>query len=85
MASFNFDESAIKKVVNDGLERMASDLTLALNGITAEYQGKPLEEIKPEVQRVWAAHTGGGELDEQRLTAFAEQIKAGGHVVVRSS
>lgn len=58
MAKFGFDESAIQKAVNQGVQKMASDLTRALSGLTARYQGRPLEEIKPEIQRVWARHTG---------------------------
>lgn len=83
MAKFSFDENAIRKVVNQGVQKMASDLTSALGGLTARYKGRPVEEIKPEIQRVWAKHTGGGEVTDPELTRFAEQIQAGGEVVVR--
>jgi hypothetical protein len=83
VAKFSFDESAIQKAVNQGVQKMASDLTRALSGLTAQYQGRPLEEIKPEIQRVWAKHTGGGSVTDPELTRFAEQIQAGGEVVVR--
>ncbi len=83
MAKFEFDDRALKKAVNQGVQKMADDLTKALNGLTARYEGKPVEEIKPEIQRVWAKHSGGGSITDPELTQFAEQIQAGGRVQVR--
>lgn len=81
---FKFDDRAMKKkMVNQGVQKMASDLTSALNALTGRYQGKPVEKIKPEIQRVWAKHSGGGSITDPELTQFAEQIQAGGRVTVR--
>jgi len=82
-SSFNFDDRALKKAVQQGVQKMATDLTRALNGLTSRYQGKPLEEIKPEIQRVWAKHTGGGSITDPELTQFAQQIHQGGRVTVQ--
>jgi hypothetical protein len=78
-----FDDRALKKEVQKGVQKMADDLTRALNGLTSRYQGKPVEEIKPEIQREWSKHTGGGSITDPELTQFAEQISAGGRVAVR--
>ena len=83
MAKFKIDDRALKKAVRQGVQKMADDLTRALNGLTTRYQGKPLEEIKPEIQREWSKHSGGGSITEPELTQFAEQIAAGGRVTVR--
>lgn len=83
MAKFKFDDRALKKAFNEGVRKMASDLTRGLNGLTAQYRGKPVEEIKPQIQRVWAKHSGGGSITDPELTEFAEQIQAGGRVTVR--
>lgn len=83
MAKFEFDDRALRKAVDQGVQKMASDLTRALGGLTARFEGRPLEHIKPEIQRVWARHTGGGRVTDPELTQFAEQIQAGGKVVVR--
>jgi hypothetical protein len=83
MAKFKFDDRALKKAVNQGVKKIADDLTKALNGLTSRYEGKPLEEIKPEIQRVWAKHSGGGSITDPELTQFAEQIQAGGRVRVQ--
>ncbi|MFF1444100.1 hypothetical protein [Streptomyces sp. NPDC058295] len=82
-SNFNFDDRALKKAVADGVRKMASDLTKGLNALTAQYQGRPLAEIKPQIQRVWAKHSGGGKVTDPELTQFAEQIQAGGRVEVR--
>lgn len=78
-----FDDRALKKAVQKGVQTMADDLTRALNGLTSRYQGRPLEEIKPAIQREWAKHSGGGTITDPELTQFAEQIQAGGRVTVR--
>ena len=83
MAKFKFDDRALKKAVAQGVQKMADDLTRALNGLTAHYKGKPLDEIKPQIQRVWAKHSGGGSITDPELTAFAQQIHDGGRVQVR--
>ncbi|MDX2658345.1 hypothetical protein PV402_39865 [Streptomyces scabiei] len=83
MAKFKFDDRALKKAVNQGVQKLADDLTKALNGLTPQYEGKSLEEIKPEIQRVWSKQTGGGSITDPELTTFAEQIQAGGRISVR--
>lgn len=83
MAKFKFNDRALKKAVNQGVQKMADDLTKALNGLTASCEGRPLEEIKSEIHRVWAKHSGGGSITDPELTQFAEQIQVGGRVQVR--
>ncbi|MFD9042595.1 hypothetical protein [Streptomyces bottropensis] len=83
MAKFKFDDRALKKAVNQGVQKLADDLTEALNRLTPQYEGSPLEEIKPEIQRVWSMHTDGGSITDPELTTFAEQIQAGGRVAIR--
>lgn len=78
-----FDDRALKKAVNQGVQKMATDLTRALNSLTSQYEGKPVGEIKSQIQRVWSQNTGGGSITDPELTQFAEQIHAGGQVVVR--
>lgn len=78
----NFNGAALKKAVNDGVSKMASDLTRQLNALTAQYEGRPVDEVKPAVQDVWRRGTGGTITDPE-LTQFAEQIAAGGQITVR--
>jgi len=80
---FNFDDRALKKAVELGVQKMSDDLTRDLNGLTPRYKGRPLEEIKSEIQRVWARHTGGGSVTDPELTRFADMIQQGGSVEIR--
>lgn len=82
-SNFDFDGRALKKMVNDGVQKMTSDLSKALNSLTTQYRGRPVEDIKPQIQRVWSKHTGGGSITDPELTMFAEQIQAGGRISVR--
>jgi hypothetical protein len=85
MANFkmSFDDRAIKKAADDAVRQMAADLTRALNALTPRCQGKPLGEIKAEINRVWARQTNGGSITDPELTKFAEQIRDGGRIEVR--
>ncbi|MFF3566107.1 hypothetical protein ACFYXS_39395 [Streptomyces sp. NPDC002574] len=64
------------------MQRFVSDLTSSLGALSEQYQGRPLEEIKPEIQRVWSDRTGGGNVTDPELTQFAEQIQAGGQITI---
>lgn len=84
MAKFKFDDRALKKAVQQGVKKMADDLTRDLNHLTPRLKGRPLPEIKREIQRVWAKHSGtGGSITDPELTQFAEQIHQGGRITVR--
>ncbi|MFJ1993061.1 hypothetical protein [Streptomyces asiaticus] len=82
-SKFQFNEGAIKKVAEQRVAKLAADLTRKLNALTAEYEGRPLDEVKTAVQQVWARETGGGSITDPELTQFAEQIAAGGQVSVQ--
>ncbi|CAM5722577.1 hypothetical protein SANTM175S_10088 [Streptomyces antimycoticus] len=62
--------------------KLAADLTRKVNALTAEYEGRPVDEVKPAIQDVWARETGGGSITDPELTQLAEQIAAGGRVSV---
>ncbi|MGW2739144.1 hypothetical protein ACWC4D_33715 [Streptomyces sp. NPDC001288] len=82
-SDFQLDDAAMKKAIEDRIRTMAADLTQALDRLTPEYKGRPLEDIKAEIQRVWAQHTGGETVDEPDLTRFADMIQQGGSVEIR--
>lgn len=83
-----FDDRALKKAVKQAAEKtarsMASDLTRALNALTAQYEGRPVDEVKTAVQSTWKRHSGGGSITDPELTEFAEKIASGGRVEVRA-
>ncbi|WP_399559161.1 hypothetical protein OH809_45165 (plasmid) [Streptomyces sp. NBC_00873] len=76
-----FDSNAFKrnlqKVANDAATTVAGKLSVMLNGMSKEFEGRPVEEIKPVLQQRWAS-TAGGSITDPELTQYAEQIAAGG-------
>ena len=52
------------------------DLENALNGLGPAHKGKPVEEIKPVVRSTWH-NIADGDLDDERVDAFAEAVSVG--------
>lgn len=82
-SSFKFDDAAIRRVARDATAKMARDLTARLNVLVPQYTGRPLDEVKQAVRMAWKAGSSGGEITDPHLTAFAEQIAAGGTIKVQ--
>ncbi|MEU5323023.1 hypothetical protein AB0G67_40665 [Streptomyces sp. NPDC021056] len=78
------NKGALQKVARQATRDLASKLTRALNALTPQYQGRPLDEVKRAVQQTWARNSGGGSITDPELTEFAEKIAAGGRVEVRA-
>lgn len=80
-SKFTFDsqgfERNLKKVANEAVAKVGDKLSVMLNGMAKEFKGRPVEEIKPVLQRRWAS-TAGGSITDPELTQYAEQIAAGG-------
>ncbi|MGW6144307.1 hypothetical protein [Streptomyces sp. NPDC055140] len=84
-SKLKIDDSALRKVAEQATRKLASDLTRALNVLTPQYQGRPLDEVKKAVAETWSRHSGGGSITDPELTKFAEQIAAGGQVTVNAA
>jgi hypothetical protein len=72
----------------DEAKRMAFDavapkLQAALDRVYDECSGRPVDEVKPVLQREWTANTGGGTLSDPDLTKYASLISDGDRVVLR--
>jgi hypothetical protein len=70
-------------VAQDATAKLAQDLTTRLNALVPQYTGRPLDEVKQAVRTAWESGSSGGEITDPHLTAFAEQIAAGGTVTVQ--
>ena len=82
----NFDagkfEANLKKQMNAGLKRYAAKLQGALDGVHERMSGRPVEEVKTELQSTWRATTGDGDITDPHLTEFAQAISDGQRVVL---
>ncbi|MFC9121684.1 hypothetical protein ACFTXO_18100 [Streptomyces sp. NPDC057067] len=80
-AKLSFDartfERGIKKAAGGMMQKLAADLTKMLNGMSQEFEGRPVEEIKPVLQQRWK-RVADGSITDPRLTQYAEQVAAGG-------
>lgn len=72
-----FNAKAINKVANEAAGKVGDKLSVMLNGMSKEFEGRPVEEIKPVLQQRWTS-TAGGSITDPELTQYAEQIAAGG-------
>ncbi|MFE5512252.1 hypothetical protein ACFQ9J_16865 [Streptomyces sp. NPDC056529] len=87
MAKFNFDKRKLEKVVRRAAQvkgdELARQLTSDLNALNPACVGRPVDEVKVEVQRVWR-RLMESDLPEPKITEFAEKIAGGGTVRVEA-
>ncbi|MCF0086607.1 MULTISPECIES: hypothetical protein [unclassified Streptomyces] len=78
-----FNQAALKKAATKMLDDWAAKVTRKINALSPEYTGRPVPEVKEAVMRVWKREAAGRPLPEAHLTAYAEQIAAGGRVTLK--
>jgi hypothetical protein len=79
-----FNQAALKKAVVKSVDDWAAKMTRKINALSPQYTGRPVPEVKQAIARVWAREADGTKLPEPHLTAYAEQIAAGGRVTIRT-
>jgi hypothetical protein len=79
--SFELNRDALTKVANDAAAIQAQQMQTLLDSLTATEEGKPVEDVKATLERRWTEDLGGT-LTDPHLTAWAEQLAAGGRVIV---
>lgn len=71
-----FNSSAINKVANEAAAKVGARFSAVLNGMSSEFAGRPVEEIKPVLQSRWAA-VAGGSITDPELSEYAAKIAEG--------
>ncbi|QGZ53382.1 hypothetical protein GPZ77_34720 (plasmid) [Streptomyces sp. QHH-9511] len=88
MAKFKFDKRKLQKVVNQAAQakgdELADQLTADLNALSPSCKGRPVNEVKVEVQKVWRRRMSS-DLPEPKVTEFAETLAGGGSVRVTAA
>lgn len=74
------NKSALEKAIRQGVDAWAAEMTRKLNALSPECTGRPVVEVKTAVASVWKQNAGDHQLPESHLTAYAEQLAAGGRV-----
>ncbi|MGJ0203983.1 hypothetical protein [Leucobacter sp. gxy201] len=72
-------ENEFQLVVND----MAAGYTRDLKNLADRYKGRPVEEIKPALRRIFQQHDG--DLTDPELSEYAAQIHAGDEIVLTAN
>lgn len=76
---FEFDEKAFKRAVGqqieDHVKDVSRDMTRDFDRLHAEFSGRPVDEIKPALKKVW--ERDGGSISDPELTEYAQLISDG--------
>jgi hypothetical protein len=76
---FEFDERKfrreVEKAAQEGVNEVARDLTLDIDRLRLQYQGRPVDTIKPALKRLFERR--GGKITEPELTQYAEMVRDG--------
>jgi hypothetical protein len=62
------------------LEQMVDNVATALDEVSREYAGRPIEEVRPALAARWAAANEGASIAEPDLTNVARLISQGKRV-----
>ena len=76
-SSFNFDaiRREVEKEAQSALNDKARQMTREFDGLRRQYEGQPIETIKPALRRAFSRD--GGSITEPELTGYAEAIRDG--------
>ena len=64
------------------LAQMVANVTKAMDEISKDYSGRPVEEVRPALAARWAAANDGAKITEPDLTNVATLISQGKRVWV---
>ncbi|MGC5225108.1 hypothetical protein ACPW96_21275 [Micromonospora sp. DT81.3] len=77
--SLNFNEGEFKRqmaaAAQSGLQQLAREQTSDFDRLRQQYTGRPVEEIRPALQRLFARYDG--KITEPELTEWAQMISDG--------
>lgn len=85
---FHFDDDAFRRqvdqVAHHAVAQIGHDLQQLMNKMQVELHGLPLDEAKARLATAWTAHTDGGHITDPHLTQYAEQLRQGGAIKIRT-
>lgn len=76
-----FDQSALKRELQAGIDRVARDQTGDLDRLRRQYTGHPVAEIKPALQRLFARYNG--KITDPELSEWAQLISDGTRIEMK--
>lgn len=76
-------EKQLNAAIKDGVDQLARDHTSLIASLTRRYRGRPVDEIKPVLQREWH-QVNRGSITDPELTEYAQAISDGTKVAFRN-
>jgi len=84
-SSFKFDKNAfmreVQREAQKGIDQMAREQNRELERMSVTYTGRPVEEIKPALQRLFARYDG--KITDPELTEWAQLISDGTKITLK--
>ena len=84
-SSFKFDKIAfmreVQREAQKGIDQMAREQNRELERMSATYTGRPIEEIKPALQRLFSRYDG--KITDPELTEWAQLISDGTKITLK--
>lgn len=71
-SSFFFNEDAFRQIAEEAVTNVAAEQTRDLERLRAQYAERPVEEIKPALQALFASY--GGSITDPELSDWAQLI-----------
>lgn len=71
----------MEKEVQAGIDKMAAEQNRELDRLRQQYTGRPVEQIKPALQRLFARYDG--KITEPDLTEWAQLISDGTKITLK--
>lgn len=79
--SINFDEREFKRKMQSGVDKFAREQTRDLDRLRQQYVGRPIDEIKPALHRLFARY--GGKITDPELSEWAQLISDGTRIELK--
>lgn len=80
--SFEFNEEGMRRAAEEAVRKMATQQTRDLDQLRKQYTGRPVEEIKPALEQLFAGYDGN--ITEPQLSDWAQLIHDGTHIEMQA-
>lgn len=78
MANVRINKAALNRVAKDAIRtQVLPDVDRVLDEVFQTHKGKPVEEVKAELERLWTQRVPAAQMDDAGFTSIAQHISDG--------